>query len=196
MGAGMTRTGRAAAAAALMVLTAGASAAGAATFKGVSFPDAVSIAGRECRLNGVGVRTKFFVKVYLGALYLAVPSHDPAAAIAADEPKRIVMHFVHSKVEAEKIRGTLLEGLRENAGAALPQLQERVDRLLGWIADDALAGDEVVFTYLPGQGTELSVKGQVRGVVPGADVMRALWSVWLGAKPADAGLKQGLLGAP
>jgi hypothetical protein len=168
--------------------------AGAATVKGVEFPDAATIGGKECRLNGVGVRTKFVVSVYLGALYLATPSADAAAAMAADEPKRTVMHFLHSKVEAEKIREAWREGFENNAGAALPGLKDRLERFAGWFGEDLLKGEQIVLTYVPGQGTEVAVKGSVRGVIEGADFMQALWSVWLGVKPVDAGLKKGMLG--
>lgn len=182
-------------AATLVAALAGATgSAGAATVKGVGFPDAATLGGRECRLNGVGVRTKFVVSVYLGALYLATPTGEAAAAIAADEPKRTVMHFVHSKVEAEKIRAAWHEGFEDNAGAALPQLKERLGRFSGMFDQDLLKGEQIVLTYLPGQGTEVSVKGAVRGVIEGADFMQALWSVWLGEKPVDGGLKKGMLG--
>ena len=62
---------------------------GAATVKGVAFPDSATIGGRECRLNGVGVRKKVVISVYLGALYLGTPTGDAAAAGAgavADAP--------------------------------------------------------------------------------------------------------------
>lgn len=170
--------------------------AGAAVVRGVSFPETVTLGGRECRLAGVGVRTKLIVSVYLGALYLATPTGDAPAAIAADEPKRTVLHFLHSKVEAEKIRAAWIEGFRANAGAALPQLQERLERFAGWFTEDLLKGEQIVLTYLPGAGTEAAVKGRVVGVIPGADFMQTLWSVWLGTKPVDGGLKQGMLGKP
>jgi len=170
-------------------------AAAAATVKGVSFPDTMSIGGRECRLNGVGMRTKFVINVYLGALYLATPTGDGASAVAADEPKVTVMHFVHSKVEAEKVRDALREGFLASADAGQPQLAERLARFSAWFDQDLLKGEQIVFTYVPGQGTEVAVKGTVRGVIEGADFMRALWSVWLGPKPVDAGLKKGMLSA-
>jgi hypothetical protein len=165
----------------------------AAVVKGVTFPDTVEIGGHDCRLNGVGVRTKFIVSVYLGALYLATPAADGAAAIAADEPKRTVLHFVHSKVEAEKIREAWREGFAANAGAALPQLTERLERFAGWFDEDLLKGERIEVTYVPGKGTEVSIKGKVRGTIEGADFMRALWSVWLGEQPVDGGLKKGML---
>ena len=166
----------------------------AATVKGVSFPDTASIGGRECRLNGVGVRTKVVISVYLGALYLGTTTGDAAAAIAADEPKRIVMHFVHSKVGADAIRAAWRDGFSANSAATLPQLNERLERFSGWFDAELLKGEQIVLTYLPGQGTEVAVQGKVRGVIEGADFMRALWSVWLGEKPVDGGLKKGMLG--
>jgi hypothetical protein len=168
--------------------------AGAATFKGVTFPDAATIGGKECRLNGIGVRSKIIISVYLGALYLGTPTGDAATAIATDEPKRIVMHFVHSKVGADAIREAWQDGFANNSATALPQLKDRLARFSGWFDADLLKGEQVVLTYVPGQGTEVAVQGKVRGVVEGADFMRALWSVWLGEKPADSGLKKGMLG--
>lgn len=167
---------------------------GAVTVKGVTFPDTATIGGRECRLNGVGVRKKIVISVYLGALYLGTPTGDAATAIAADEPKRIVMHFVYSKVGAEAIREAWRDGFADNSAATLPQLNERLERFNGWFDAELLKGQQVVLTYLPGQGTEVTVQGKVRGVIEGADFMRALWSVWLGKKPADGGLKKGMLG--
>jgi len=171
-----------------------ASISGAATVKGVSFPDSAAVGGKECRLVGVGVRTKIIISVYLGALYQATPTGDAAAAIAADEPKRIVMHFVHSKVGAEAIREAWHDGFAANSGPAIPMLKERLDRFASLFDTDLLKGEQVVLSYVPGKGTEVSVKGVVRGTIEGADFMRALWSVWLGDKPADGGLKKGMLG--
>ena len=104
------------------------------------------------------------------------------------------MHFVHSKVGADAIREAWRDGFGANSAATLPQLKERLERFSGWFDADLLKGEQVVLTYLPGQGTEVAVQGKVRGVIEGADFMRALWSVWLGEKPADGGLKKGMLG--
>jgi len=54
--------------------------------------------------------------------------------------------------------------------------------------------EAIVFTYAPGRGVSVEVKGQVKGVIPGDDFARALFSIWLGPKPPDPDLKSGLLG--
>jgi hypothetical protein len=51
-----------------------------------------------------------------------------------------------------------------------------------------------VLDYVPGTGTTVTVKGAKKGTIAGADFMKALWSVYLGANPPTAKLKSGLLG--
>jgi hypothetical protein len=40
----------------------------------------------------------------------------------------------------------------------------------------------------------VTIAGQVKGTIPGAEFMRALWGIWLGAKPPSEALKDGMLG--
>ncbi len=166
----------------------------AAALKGVTFPDQVVIEGKECRLNGLGVRKKIIISVYLGALYTAAPSKDPRIIIASEEPKRVVLHFVYSKVTAAQINEAWDDGFKDNAAADLPRLQDRLATLKTLFTEDLHEGETIVFTWLPGKGTEVTVKGAVKGVIEGADFMKALFAVWFGEKPADKGLKKGMLG--
>ena len=52
---------------------------------GVKLPDDLSFEASELVLNGAGVRSKFFVHVYIAALYLGEKSSDAETIIAADE---------------------------------------------------------------------------------------------------------------
>jgi hypothetical protein len=38
------------------------------------------------------------------------------------------------------------------------------------------------------------MKGALKGTIKGIDFKRAVFSIWLGEKPADAKLKKGMLG--
>jgi len=55
-------------------------------------------------------------------------------------------------------------------------------------------GDRIVIDYLPERGTQVTVKGNLKGVIPGEDFNQALLRVWLGDEPADKGLREGMLG--
>ena len=48
----------------------------AGSLAGVSLPDSQQVAGKTLALNGLGLRTKFMVKVYVAGLYLEQKSSD------------------------------------------------------------------------------------------------------------------------
>jgi Chalcone isomerase-like len=169
--------------------------AAAMELAGVTLPDEITLGGTTLKLNGMGVRTKTMlkVKVYAAGLYLATPSRDATAIIAADEPKQVVMHFLYKKVEKDKLTEAWREGFQNNSAAALPALKARLDEFCAmW--PDMTSGERAVITYVPDTGTRLELNGKEVGVISGKDFADALFAVWLGAKPADAGLKEGILG--
>ena len=165
----------------------------AATLAGVTMPDTAPVAGKTLRLNGLGLRTKVFFKIYVGGLYLENPTRDAAKAISADETKRVVMHFLYKKVTAKQLSEAWEEGFHDNAGPMSEAVKADVARFDSWMGD-IVAGQEIVLTYEPGKGTAVEFAGQEKGTVPGAEFMRALWSVWLGPHPPTADLKRGMLG--
>jgi hypothetical protein len=162
---------------------------------GVTLPDTTTVGSAALKLNGMGVRTKTMlkVKVYVAGLYLTTPSHDAAAIIAADETKQVLMHFLYSKVEKEKLTEAWREGFANNSAAALPALKARLDQFCAFWPDMA-SGQRAVITYAPGTGTALEINGKEARVIPGKDFADAMFAVWLGGKPADSGLKAGILG--
>jgi hypothetical protein len=122
-------------------------------------------------------------------LYLPKKTRSGSEAIAVDVAKRISLHFIYSKVSKEQLEETLREGFAH--GPAAPA--GSVDQLCGMMSD-VKAGDVVSFDYVPGSGTAVSVKGKLRGTIPGKDFMVSLWTVFLGTSPPTARLKAGMLG--
>ena len=176
-----------------LALVAGAASVAGMELAGVTLPDTVTVNGTTLTLNGMGVRKKLFIKVYVGGLYLATPSHNAAAVIAAEEPKQVVMHFLYGKVGKDKLTEAWREGFANNSAANLPALQARLDEFCA-LWPDMKSSERAVMTYVPGTGTTLELNGTQAGMIPGKDFAEALFAVWLGAKPADAGLKAGILG--
>ena len=160
---------------------------------GVEFPETVPLGGRDLHLNGAGVRSKFFVKVYAGGLYLAQRSADPAAIVAADAPKRVRMVFLR-EVDAKKILETYREGFEKNsAGPALPELLRKLERIAPALAD-MKKGGEMLVTYVPGEGTTVTAAGGGSATVEGKDFADAMFRNWLGPEPADGALLKAFLG--
>ena len=173
----------------------------AAEVAGVKLEDRVRIvpAGPELVLNGAGIRTRVFFKVYVGGLYLAEKKSAAADVLALAGPKRVSMTMLRD-LTAQQLSEALAEGLRNNASAAEQEaLKTRVDELLGIMNSlgEAKQGNVIQLDFLPGAGTRVTVNGQVRGKpIAGEDFYRALLRIWLGEKPADADLKKAMLGQP
>ncbi len=175
-----------------LALLALASIAHAGTLNNVTLPDTVQAGGTTLILNGMGLRTKYMVKVYVAGLYLAQKSSDPAAILKADAPKRIVMHFVRD-VSKSQITDGFTESFEGNTPDAAKTLKPDIDRLFAAL-DAVKDGDEIVFTYLPGVGTSLAIGGKEKLTIAGPAFAEMIFSVWLGPKPPNAALKKGIVG--
>ena len=173
-------------------------AAPAAEIEGVKVADKVRAGetGPELVLNGAGVRTRVFFKVYVGALYLQQTKGSADAVLADAGAKRVAMHMLRDLTSGQ-LFSAMNDGLRNNhPPEQLGKLEPQVKQLEG-IFDAikaAKSGDLILLDYLPGAGTWVVVNGEVKGVVPGEEFNRALLRIWLGEQPADGALKKAMLG--
>jgi len=170
---------------------------GARQLGNVSLPDKVTLKDTdvELQLNGMGYRSKFFVKVYVGALYTESKVSSRDAVQALNGPKRVVMHFVYDEVSHEKMSDAWHEGFEDNnSDDQLKKLQARLENFISYFTD-MKEGDEVLLDYIPASGTHVIRNGEEQGVIEGADFYRALLDVWLGDEPADSDLKEAMLGS-
>ena len=165
-------------------------------FNELKFPDKVTLAGTntELQLNGVGMRTKFIFDVYIGALYTKSAAKTRDEVQAQEGPKRVLMHFIHDEVEAEKLADGWTDGFEENqAEDQFKKLSERLQKFNAMFTT-VHAGDVILLDYIPGKGTIVNIRGEQQGVIEGEDFYSALLDVWLGDEPADDDLKEAMLG--
>jgi len=164
----------------------------AASLAGVTLPDTQQVGNAKLVLNGLGLRTKYFVKVYVAGLYVQQKSQDPNALIAADAPKRIIMQFVRG-LSKEQLADGFSEGFANNSPDAMKTMKADIDRFLGAL-EPVKEGDQMILTYDPDTGTTVALNGKEKLTVAGPAFAQVLFSVWLGPKPPTADLKKGLLG--
>ena len=165
-------------------------------YSGVQFPEQLTQAssGKILQLNGVGMRTKFVFDVYIGALYTLEKVGSREELNASDQANRVVMHFVYNEVSAKKLVKGWNKGFEENqSDESLERLATRIQTFNDMFAT-LKAGDMVVLDYVPGKGTEVTIKGENKGTIEGAGFNDALLDIWLGEEPADNDLKEGMLG--
>ena len=162
----------------------------------VEVADAVEAdaSGARLILNGAGIRKKFFISVYVAALYLPERQTDSAVLLDAPPSNRVMMHCVHSKVEKRKIDEGWRSGFSDNLDPqAFADIGDRLERFIA-LFDDMHEGDTVLLDYRPEAGTSVTINGELRGRIEGADFNSGLLSVWLGPEPVTEGLKNDLLG--
>lgn len=165
---------------------------------GVRFEPALELGGSRLQLNGAGVRQRFMVGIYAAGLYVSQKSPDPEKLATQHGPKRVALRFLRD-VDGELFVTSLHTGLKANHSAEqLAGWQPQIDSLSATIGTIARArrGDTVSFDFNPAEGIRVTLNGATRGpVIPGEDFYAAVLRVWIGAKPADEGLKKGILGA-
>ncbi len=165
--------------------------------EGIKLPVTTQVGPATAVLNGAGLRTKVFFKVYLAALYLPTKTTDAGAALAQKGNRRMTIHMLRD-VDAATFSKALTDGLRDNhTEAQMAAMKAATDSLVTnlKIAGEAKKGDVIQFEFTQELGTRLLVNNQPKGTaIPGDEFFSAVLRVWLGEKPADEGLKKGLLG--
>jgi len=167
------------------------------TVEGIRFDPTTTVGGQSLLLNGAGLRTRLFVKVYAAGLYVPVKSNDPAALLAQTGPRRVVMGMLRD-IDGTTFANALLDGLKSNNPeeqlAAINGQVEQLQAILKSVGE-AKKGDSIQLDWVPDSGTHIIVNGQPRGdPITGAAFFNALLRVWLGEKPADSSLKKAMLG--
>jgi len=164
---------------------------------GVRYEPFETVAGTRLPLNGAGIRYKAIFKVYTAGLYLGRPASTPEAVYATPGPRRI--HIVMLReIDANELGKLFTQGMEKNATR-----QEFVKSIPGTLKLAELfarkkklaAGDSFSVDYLPGQGTVVVVNGKPEiEPIKEPEFFNVLLSIWLGQSPADAALKDALLG--
>ena len=171
----------------------------AAEVAGVKLDDKVRVAPNapELALNGAGVRTRFFLKIYVAGLYVTEKKTAASDVLALSGPKRMHLAMLR-EVTGQQMSDAITEGFQANNS---PADQGRYKAQIAELAGNMNAlgavkkGDALAFEYLPDTGTRLLLNGEAKGkAIADEGFYRALLNVWLGDKPVDADLKKGLLG--
>jgi len=164
---------------------------------GVELEDKVQLGDTPLVLNGAGVRSMWFFKIYVIGLYMAEKGHNADAIFADAKPKRIFMHIVIEDAATERFMMGFRKGVEENySEAEVAALRERMamfEQMFSPIKT-VKRGDVIIFDSLPGEGTRVTLNGSELGRIGGDDFYRALLAIWIGGKPVNDDLKKELLG--
>jgi len=166
--------------------------------RGVKFADTTSVAGQSLQLNGAGVRVKVIIDVYAAGLYVA--KRETSATSLLSQPGAKSMQIVLLRdLTGEDFADAMIKGFRKNnAEADVARFQARLDELRKTMIafGTVKKGTAIQLNLVPGVGIRTLVDGAPKGPdIQGDDFYAALLKIWLGNKPVDDDLKEGLLSA-
>jgi hypothetical protein len=202
---GVAQTGRGLCVVTLLALMSGALGVGglpgegqarAARLEGQRFDDTAVVADRTLRLNGLGLRGVAWIKAFVAGLYLAAPTRDPGQVMAMQGPKRLRLKMM-LEAPSQEFSKAIAKGVRKNESERVQA--QMADRVKAFIAQvDGMGtlkvGDTLDLDWLPGKGLQLRLNNQPVGQpVEGEDFYRTLLKIFIGDKPVDPRMKEGLL---
>lgn len=166
--------------------------------EGVKLEDKAQVEKTVLQLNGAGVRSVFFFKIYVAALYLESRKNTAEAVLADKGVKRIELHVVADEAGSERFVHGFRKGIEKNRDEAqLARLKERMEAFEKAFASvkSVVKGDIITFEWLPGAGiTRIGLNGKELGRIEGEDFYSALLSIWIGENPVMDSLKKDMLG--
>lgn len=166
---------------------------------GVKYPAAASVGGSSLLLNGAGIRYRFVIKVYTAGLYLPAKANTTETVLGAPGAKRLHVVMLRD-IDATELGKLFTRGMQDNSpreefSKSIPGTLRMADL---FSAKKRLApGESFGVDWVPGQGTVVRINGLAQGEpIKEPEFFNALMRIWLGPSPADAQLKDALLGVP
>lgn len=169
----------------------------AVEISGVKVEDAASVAGKELKLNGAGMRAILFVKFYAIGLYLPEKKTTPADVQAVAGPRRIALH-IQREINSDEFGQLFIKGMNNNS------TKEEKSKVIAQTIkfgemfasmEPVKKGDVITLDWIPGTGTVAGLNGKKIGeTMPDIAFYNAVLRIWLGEMPAQESVKRELLG--
>ncbi|HOP30315.1 MAG TPA: chalcone isomerase family protein [Spirochaetota bacterium] len=152
------------------------------------------LGGKEVVANGSGSRTKFGMHLYNASLF--VPQEMKGASesdiINKDEPMSIYISITSGMISKEKFVDAVSDGFDSAAKSGYSANKQDYLNLYNNVTISK--GDSFNNYYIPGKGLTVTHNNKTLGVIPGVQMKKAFFAIFIGSKPVQASLKKGMLG--
>jgi len=170
----------------------------ALTIDGYEIPQVIPATSQhaELHLNGASMRILYgVVDTYIGKLYMENPVTDEKALVEADEYKRMVFQVAMKRISGRRMAKAMYDALQLNlSDEEAIKLEDRLQLLVELFNASLKKGEEGYIEWVPGIGSRIVIKGEVRGIIPGKDLNDAILNIWVGDNPVGSTFKRQVLG--
>lgn len=160
----------------------------------VNIPEKFKINGSQLILNGAGVREKFFLDLYVGALYLKKRSKISKTIINSKEDMAIRLYITSSLITSKKMRNAVNEGFENSTKNNISPIKKEIEEFTSVFKDEIKDGDIFEMIYVDSLGTSIIKNGVPSALIKGHRFKEALFGIWLSDDPAQESLKEDMLG--
>ena len=160
---------------------------------GIELPEQIQLAQTELQLNGAGVRSKFFIDLYVGSLYLTSANSDVTSIINA-ENSAVRLNITSGMITADKMRDAINEGFDDATMGKTAAIQQEIDSFMALFNKEIKEGDQFTLATSKTSGVTAYKNGVVQATIEGEAFRQALLNIWLGDEPAQSSLKEAMLG--
>ncbi len=158
----------------------------------VNVADQAMFAEQNLMLNGAGVRSKFFMDLYVGSLYLPATANQLDSVL--EQPIAVIQLTITSgMITSDKMRSAIEEGFDAATDNNIGSIKTDIQHFTQLFADEIVEGDQFTFVTQKGRGVTSIKNDQVQGEIAGEAFRQALLKIWLGDNPAQKSLKQDML---
>lgn len=161
---------------------------------GISIPKTLSKETTTLNLNGAGVRDKFFIDLYVAALYTSGSFPDVPTLVKADESMCLSLHIISSLITSQKMEEATREGLAHATNMDTKAIHDEIEAFIRVFQEPIALNDVYELFYTPTQGVAIYKNGKLISTIQGLAFKQALFGIWLGETPAQESLKKELVG--
>ncbi|GAA0789723.1 MULTISPECIES: chalcone isomerase family protein [Pseudomonadati] len=165
----------------------------AKTVSSVDVQESLTIQSQVLELNGAGIRSKFFIDLYVGSLYLPTTQHS-LVEVLEQSVAVIRLNITSGMISSDKMVDAITDGFESATDGDVSTIEAEISQFMGLFNAEINQGDQFTFILTKNEGTASFKNGQPQGEIKGERFRQALLKIWLGDKPAQDSLKKSLLG--
>ncbi len=158
--------------------------------EGVMVPEKLTMEGQDMVLNGAGVRSKYFMDLYVGSLFVPEKESNAQKIIDANKGMLIQLDIISGLITSEKMTDAINEGFENSVKPIKEDVSSEVAAFKSVFKEEIEKGDNFQFLYVPEKGVQVYKNGSMLKVIDGLPFKRALFGIWLCDTPADKKLKK------
>lgn len=165
----------------------------AAEIAGVDVAETMIHNEQVLQLNGAGIRSKFFMDLYVGSLYTVETIEEASKVLNGEQVSAIRLNITSDMITSDKMTEAMHEGFELATDGDTAPIADSINTFITAFANPIKTGDQFTLVSVPNTGIISYKNGEQLAVTSGEAFRKAVLSIWLGKDPIDKGVKKDML---